>query len=462
MYSNISINSEKGLEITENANVTTGEETPSNNLDDFSKAIDNDMKTTLCGFPVDIFPTQIQQLIENANKTVKYDKDYLSAGILSICATSIGNSVSLFNGSYKSKPILWLSIIGSRGTGKTHPLNFAKKPIEYNDNESYKEYKLLKEEFDQRDPDSRSTKPKYSKLILKDFTPEKLADSLQFSDKGILIFQDELMRWINSFDKYNKGGDQQMYLDLFNGTEFSVDRVSKDTIRVEETNVNILGGMQPEIVKQLAKNNRSEDGFLDRFLFVYPKNLQPILFTGQNISAIHSENYNKLINNLLDAPFQTIRTNPSNIELFRKWQHENVTKYFNDTIERSIQAKMETYVWRLALIIEMIDQGVRGEFSAGLKDENLKKSIRLIEYFRSNALAVHDKILSTNPLEDISPSQLDMYNCLPKKFKRADVLAQLRQNMSERSVDRFLQMKELFFNYKTSKELKAGNYKKKL
>lgn len=462
MNTNISKNLGGNTSLLEGSSNVKDNEIQMPSLENLSNAIDRDMNTTNGGFPVDVFPLQIQNLIDNANKTVNFDKDYLSAGILSICATAIGNSVSLFNGSYMAKPILWLSIIGSRGTGKTHPLSFAKKPIEYNDNESYKEYQVLKEEFEQRDQNSQGNKPKYTKLILKDFTPEKLADSLQFSDKGILIFQDELMRWINSFDKYNKGGDQQMYLDLFNGTEFSVDRVSKDAIRVEETNVNILGGMQPEIVRQLAKNNRSEDGFLDRFLFVYPKNLKPKLFTGLDIAKIHSDGYSKLINNLLNVPHQTIVANASNINIFRDWQHENVKKYYHDTVERSIQAKMETYVWRLALIIEMMEQGIHAEFSPRLKDKNLNKSISLIEYFRSNALTVHDKMLNMNPLEDLTVSQLGIYNNLPLQFKRADVLNFFKkEGFSIRSADRFLQKKEIFFTYQNSKDLKAGNYKKK-
>src|SRR5690606_13971008 len=106
---------------------------------------------------------------------------------------------------------------------------------------------------------------------------------------------------------YKKGGDQQLYLDLCNGNELTVDRVTNDPLRIARTNVNILGGMQPEIVTQLANNNRGEDGFLDRFLFVYPENLEPHLFTGMDIPEAHKENYQRLINNLLESPQQTIK-----------------------------------------------------------------------------------------------------------------------------------------------------------
>lgn len=419
------------------------------NLEDLSRAIDKEMHTIGNGFPLEVFPEAIQKLIHSAKNTNGFDKDYFSAGILSVCATAIGNSVHLHNGSYKSKPILWLSIIGSRGTGKTHPLSFAKNPIEQKDNQTFIEYQSLMLEFEQKDKDTRGKKPKYSKFILKDFTPEKLAEALQYNEKGILIFQDELMRWINSFDQYKKGGDQQMYLDLFNGNELTVDRVTKEPIRISQTNVNILGGMQPEIVKQLASNNRGEDGFLDRFLFVYPENLEPHLFTGVDIPEAHKENYKRLINNLLEAPQQTIKTDASNIEVFKLWQHIKAKECFNDTLERSIQAKMETYVWRLALIIEMMQQAVTGSYTISLQNDNLEKAIRLVEYFRLNALRVHDKIMTKNPLEDLSTNQQDLYKALPNEFKRADVLPLFEQyEVKGGAIARYLNRNELFKNFK--------------
>ena len=425
-----------------------------------SEAIDLAMQADT-GFP-NVFPKPTQDLIQNAYKTVGYNQDYFSAGILSVAASAIGNTIDLDNGSYISNPILWVSIIGRPGTGKTHPLQTAKKPLEKRDGESFLVFKSLWDEHEQLEKDKRGKKPMYSKFILKDFTPEKLADSLQYSEKGLLIFQDELMRWINSFDQYKKGGDQQMYLDLFNGNGLTVDRITKDPIRIEKTNVNILGGMQPEVLKGMAKNDRSKDGFLDRFLFVYPDNLKPNLFTGLKIEPIYLENYNRLISNLLDAPAQTIIANDVNIEQFKAWQHQKAQESFNDHLETGIQAKLETYVWRLALILEMMNQAATGHYNINLSEKSLNDAIRLVEYFRLNALKVHDRIMIKNPLEELTASQRDLYDSLPKTFKRVDILPLFKEkNMPERSGDRLLKKTIIFDNYKTHKELEYGQYQKK-
>lgn len=433
-----------------------------NSNDELGRLIDNDMGSIDKGFPLEVFPDAVQELIHNAKRTVGYNEDYFSAGILSVCATAIGNSIHLYNGTYKSKPIFWLSIIGTKGDGKTHLLNFAKKPIEQKDDQTYLEYKSELEGYEQKDKDARGKKPKYAKFILKDFTPEKLAESLEYNEKGILIFRDELMGWINSFDQYKKGGDQQMYLELFNGNELTVDRITKEPIRITETNVNILGGMQPEKVKQFANNGRDDDGFLERFLFVYPPNLKPHLFTGEDISEVHKDNYNRLIHTLLEAPPQTIKVNTSTIEIYKSWQHQKAKECFNDKVERALQAKMQTYVWRLALVVEMMQQAVTGNFNTDLKDESLDKAIRLVEYFRLNALKVHDKIMSRNPLDDLSAQQQELYKELPFEFKRSDVLPLFEQkDLSIRTADRLFKNEKLFDSYQTSKDLKAGNYRKK-
>lgn len=421
---------------------------------DLSNAIDKEFEKNEC-FPIDIFPVQIQELIKDAENSIGFNPDYLSTGILSICATAIGNTSNLFNGSYTSQSILWLAIIGRQGIGKTHPLNFTKKPIEKKDEQNYIDFKELLQNYESQE--KKGNKPNYIKSILTDFTPEKLAETLQHNHKGILIFKDELIGWINSFDQYKKGGDQQKYLEFFNGGTLTVDRVSKDPIRVEKTNVNILGGLQPKKLKELASNGRSDDGFLSRMLFVYPNNLKPNLFTGKTIQKTHIDNYNRFIHNIYDAPNLTLNTTDTQIKIYQQWQHKKVKECFNDDLETSIQAKLETYVWRLVLIIEMMQKATNHNYKDTFTDDSLKKAIRLIEYFRNNALRVNDRIISNNPLEDLTTNKIDLYNSLPTEFKLIDVMPLFEDNQVKGgSVYRFLNTKSLFIKVNSK-----GNYKKK-
>ena len=399
-------------------------------------------------FPIEIFPDEIQDLISNAKETVKFNPDYFSAGILSNCATAIGNSINLNNGSYTVKPILWLVAVGLRGTGKTAPLEYAKKPLSNNDNDSFELYKKAMKEYDQQPKDFRGKQPIYSKFILEDFTPEKLGEMLQINKKGLLIFNDELIGWVNSFDQYKKGGDQQLYLNLWNGGSLSVDRVTKEPLRVEKTNVNVLGGMQPEKLKEFAKNGRKYDGFLDRFLFIIPKHLNPYQFTGLDIKEKNKKYYDSFIKSLLNAPERSLQINSKVIKIYKDWQYPKAKECFHDPIEIAIQAKLETYAWRFLLIIDMMRQVASNKLNSNVDPESMRKAIKLAEYFRNNALIVHDKYLTTNPITELTTVQKEIFAELPNDFKRSEVIDLLHnKGLKGGTADRFLKNRKLFEAY---------------
>ena len=361
----------------------------------------------------------------------------------------------MFNGSYDNPPILWLNIIGRSGDGKTHPLKFAKQPIEEMDKKSFTKFHSDMQKYSNSE-EKNEEKPLYIKTILSDFTPEKLSETIQHNKKGVLIFRDELLGWIKSFDKYKKGGDQQMYLEFFNGDAISVDRVSKGPIRVENPNVNILGGMQPKVLKDMASNNREDDGFLARFLFIYPQNLKPNIFTGKQIDTNHSQDYDKLIQDLFTTDNKTLKTSESQIEIYKNWQKEKVKECHHDDLETLIQSKLETYVWRLALILEMIEQTSTNTFSDNLSDKSLNDSIILVEYFRNNALRVYNKLSSTNPIDNFSENKQELFKELPMEFKKGDQAELFKKyGVCGGSLARFLNKKELFKRVDS-----IGNYKK--
>ena len=423
------------------------------------KTIDKNVVNTSnlpLSFPTEIFPKSIQNLITNAKDTVGFNPDYLSAGILSSCATAIGSSARLFNGSFYNPPILWMNIIGRSGDGKTHPLKFAKQPIAEMDKLNYKKFTKEMQTYN-NSIEKIGENPIYKKRILSDFTPEKLSETLQHNKKGVLIFRDELIGWIKSFDKYKKGGDQQMYLKFFNGDTISVDRVSKGPIRVENPNVNILGSMQPGILKIMAANNRENDGFLARFLFVYPQNVSPNLFTGKKINPIHSQNYDKLIQDLFDGANRTLKTTDSQIEIYKQWQKGKVEQCHHDDLETLIQSKLETYTWRLALILEMIEQTSTNNMSDNISDKSLNNAIKLVEYFRGNALRVYNKLSSTNPLDSLTENKLELFRELPLEFKKGEQMELFKKHkVTGGSLARFLNKKDLFTRVDS-----IGNYKKK-
>ena len=113
-------------------------------------------------------------------------------------------------------------------------------------------------------------KPILSKLIVGDITIEKLGMVLPHTDK-LMLFRDELSAFINALNKYTntKDDERKFYLELFTGSSIETDRVGRDSIYIKDPCLNILGGIQPDVLVGIS--NKSNDGFMDRFgLIAYP------------------------------------------------------------------------------------------------------------------------------------------------------------------------------------------------
>ena len=75
----------------------------------------------------------------------------------------------------------------------------------------------------------------------------------------------------------------------------------------------------------------------------------------------------------------------------------------------------------------------------------MSDAIGLVENFRFNALKAHDRILTKNPLGELTEAQRDLYDNLPKNFKRIDVLPlSIEKKISLRFGDRFLKTMHFF------------------
>src|ERR1035441_1517521 len=95
---------------------------------------------------------------------------------------------------------------------------------------------------------------------------------LDKNSRGLLLERDELLGWLLSFNQYKKNGgsDRQMWLSIWSGSDFTVDRKSDGySLFVHNPFVGVTGGIQPDRLRALRDG--AEDGLIDRFLFFYPE-----------------------------------------------------------------------------------------------------------------------------------------------------------------------------------------------
>jgi hypothetical protein len=110
-------------------------------------------------------------------------------------------------------------------------------------------------------------RPVKRRLVINDNTTEGVCRILKDNPRGVLLEVDEAMGWISSFDVYrngNAGKDRAFWLQADNGGRYAKDRADeKASFLVPNLSVSIIGGIQPEKLRSIAKDLH-DDGLIRR------------------------------------------------------------------------------------------------------------------------------------------------------------------------------------------------------
>ena len=429
-------------------------------------------------FPVEVFPLPIQQIIKSTNENLNFPIDFIGASLLYAASVAIGNThkVEVKKGWLESS-VLYLAIVARAGTNKSHPLSFALNPIVEQDKRTYSQYEQQRQDFEkavslskkERNQQSidEPIKPIWKKFLLSDFTPEALAEVHKFNKRGIGVYVDELAGWFKNFNRYNKGSEMEFWLSVWSGKPINIDRKTGEPVFIPLPFISVGGTIQNGVLNELAKENRTQNGFIDRILFVIPDNIQKEYWSETDLSPVISDNWQNIMSRLLDLSIINDNTNNPQPEILKfsseakqilfKWQKVN-TDQSNDIENEAVSgiySKLEMYAVRLALILEMMnyacDQGNKKEISVNA----IQGALRLIEYFRNSALKVHSIIMNDNPLGKHSLDKQSLYKALDHSFTTEIGLRVAEKlGIPERTFKRFLKDGSLFEN------ISRGKYKK--
>ena len=117
--------------------------------------------------------------------------------------------------------------------------------------------------------------PKERRFKSNDSTVEKLGDLLVHNPQGMLVYRDELIGLLASWEKEGKEGDKAFYLEGWNGTaSFNIDRIGRGSLHIKNLCISVFGGIQPELLERYLAGITSSldnDGRIQRFqVMVYP------------------------------------------------------------------------------------------------------------------------------------------------------------------------------------------------
>ena len=393
---------------------------------DYSKIIKTESYSEL--FPIDVFSTNQKSLILELNRTLNFPINYSAASILAAASTAIGKSVKIKvqNGWYEQASI-YMILCGRSGINKSHPLEFALKPIFKYDESKTNEYELAYEQYEQvADLTSKEKRelgltdvkePILNQVLVNDITPEALQVVHSKNPRGLGLYRDEILGWINSFDRYSSSGELQLWLSLWSGTNVRTNRTGRKAIFLAQPFVSVFGTIQSARLEDLSKGNMSLTGFTDRILFTFSEVNKKAYMNESELSDRYIAYYECMINKLLKLPLEMneqgqvqsmiLSFSGRSKELLLEWNRYNAdmsNKAFTSELERSIYAKLDSYFARFVLILQMLNWADGEADIIEIKPEIVENAMELIEYYRKNAIYASKLIYNSS---DTQSEKLD-------------------------------------------------------
>lgn len=230
-------------------------------------------------FPVDIFPTEIQNYILECHRTLDHSIDYMGCSFLWVLSVIIGNSIKIkVKNGWNESAVVWFVVVGKAGIGKTPSISSIVAPLEkenarevrkYNkEQEKYHEYREL--DKNEKANAEKIKKPNKTQFIAEDITLEALVEMHAENKNAVAVFKDELAGWVKDMNKYRTGSDLEFWLSSWSGKSVNHSRKTAKSSFIAKPSISVIGGIQPAIFDNFYTEDNKDNGFIDRMLLCYP------------------------------------------------------------------------------------------------------------------------------------------------------------------------------------------------
>jgi 3-methyladenine DNA glycosylase Tag len=333
-------------------------------------------------FPTNIFPEKIENLIDVLYRNVGFEKSVSASAMLFAVSTIIGNSKQIkVKNTWIDPPNLWIAIVGKRGTMKTPTIKFPLLPLQGDEVGYAEEFekelaswnRLEKEEQQHQD------KPTRKQRITTDITAEGMVKLLKENPNGIGIVKDELNGLFKEMSRYNSAGVLEFLLSAYSGGQFIKNRATQDSTTIDNIFLSIIGTIQPQVLKQMANTN-TDNGFIDRWLYVKSENKIPDFDINQDIDIALIESYNSFIRRIKDQAIsqEQMTWAPKSKAEFQDCINKirHIMKH-DDTSDQlsAYLAKIETYFARFCTLIAIMDMDIL------IEKKHVQKAFMLAKFY---------------------------------------------------------------------------------
>ena len=361
---------------------------------------------------------------------------------LAICAAAIPDHVRIrvkVHEPWEEASRLWLALIGPVSAKKSPLLKTAMRALKRAEKEAYAIWATEKEIWDKADKESRGPEPILRRYVLNDSTIESVGKIAADNPQGLLLERDELAGWFGAMDKYSSGrgaaADRGFWLQAWNGSQYTIDRISRPSLFIPNLSVSIIGGIQPDAIRRIVKD-AIDDGLLQRLI---PIVLGPAGAGEDTPDMGHSfEDYDALVARLLDLP-ETLVKFSANAQTIRRAFAAYANKLATlESVSPQLGAfcgKLDGYFARFALAFHVCNTARINEL---VSEDTARRVERLMKTFiiphaihfyvdvvsgndiMTDAKAIAGYILTQN-LERFTPSTLTAHCWHCRKKSKDDI-----------------------------------------
>ena len=240
---------------------------------ELTQNISDALKMKGCKSP-NLFGGNMGKLLREAADNFNIPTSILEFIALPVLASRIDSRTKLLinpGTDYWVPAVRWCGLVGETGTMKSPVIKRLTTPMSKHQHDISLLYKEVKQVYDLAHSTWKANKskdkgdeplapPPMLDLYFSNFTIEALVDSIQHHpDNGYLIFNDELAQFYKSLDAYRggKGADRQQWLTIWDAGGIKNNRKSSGSIFIPQVSISILGGVQPQTIRNMISGDDS-------------------------------------------------------------------------------------------------------------------------------------------------------------------------------------------------------------
>jgi hypothetical protein len=241
--------------------------------------------------------------------------------------------------------------------------------------------------------DSNKPKPICKKLSLTDTTPEAIYKALSFMPQ--MVYRDEIKGMIDDFDRYNRSGIISNMLSIWDSTSFCIDRKTEDPTFIREPFLDILGGIQPGLLKSTFGNPQLMiSGFNQRILFVYPDKLPVTYYSDNLLSEAIMPYWTNFVRDLMKLEPTTLSLSPEAKDFYCTYYNMlQDKKSSSDDYMQYVYSKFQIIILRWSIVTHLLWEKTFEYYRKDtISGDEMLQAIQCMNYFESAAEKVYHEI----------------------------------------------------------------------